>query len=72
MEKAREFRQASTSVSLTTQKPLTIRITTNCGKILKEIGMPDHLTYLLSNLYAGQKATVRIGYGTVNWFKIGK
>ena len=41
-------------------------------KILKEIGIPDHLTCLLRNLYAGQEATVRIGHGTTDWFQIGK
>ena len=41
-------------------------------KILKEIGIPDHLTYLLRNLYAGQEATVRIRQGTTAWFQIGK
>ena len=41
-------------------------------KILKEMGIPDHLTCLLRNLYAGQEATVRIGRGTTNWFQIGK
>ena len=41
-------------------------------KILKEMGIPDHLTYLLRNLYAGQEATVRTGHGTTNWFQIGK
>ena len=41
-------------------------------KILKEIGIPDHLTCLLRNLYAGQEATVRTGYGTTDWFQIGK
>ena len=41
-------------------------------KILKEMGIPDHLTYLLRNLYAGQEATVRTGHGTTDWFKIGK
>ena len=41
-------------------------------KILKEMGIPDHLTCLLRNLYAGQEATVRTGYGTPDWFKIGK
>ena len=41
-------------------------------KILKEMGIPDHLTCLLRNLYAGQEATVRTGHGTVDWFKIGK
>ena len=39
-------------------------------KILKEIGMPDHLTYLLRNLYAGQEATVSTGHGTTDWFQI--
>ena len=41
-------------------------------KILKEMGKPDHLTCLLSNLYAGQEATVRTGHGTTDWFQIGK
>ena len=41
-------------------------------KILKEMGIPDHLTYLLRNLYAGQEATVRIQHGTMDWFQIGK
>ena len=41
-------------------------------KILKEIGIPDHLTCLLRNLYAGQEATVRTGHGTKDWFQIGK
>ena len=41
------------------------------GKILKEMGIPDHLTCLLRNLYAGQEATVRTGHGT-DWFQIGK
>ena len=41
-------------------------------KILKEMEMPDHLTYLLRNLYAGQEATVRTGHGTTDWFQIGK
>ena len=40
-------------------------------KILKEMGIPDHLTCLLRNLYVGQKATVRIRHGTMDWFKIG-
>ena len=42
------------------------------GRILKEMGIPDHLTCLLRNLYAGQEATVRTGHGTTNWFQIGK
>ena len=41
-------------------------------KILKKIGIPDHLTCLLRNLYAGQEATVRTGHGTTDWFQIGK
>ena len=46
-------------------------ITTN-WKILQEMGIPDHLTCLLRNLYTGQEATVRIGHGTTDWFQIGK
>ena len=41
-------------------------------KILKEMGIPDHLTCLLRNLYTGQEATVQTGYGTTDWFQIGK
>ena len=41
-------------------------------KILKETGIPDHLTCLLKNLYAGQEAKVRTGHGTIDWFQIGK
>ena len=41
-------------------------------KMLKEMGIPDHLTCLLRNLYAGQEATVRTGYGTTDWFQMGK
>ena len=41
-------------------------------KILKEMGIPDHLTSLLGNLYTGQEATVRTGHGTTDWFQIGK
>ena len=52
-------------------KPLTLWITIN-WKILSEMGLPDHLTCLLRNLYAGQEATVRNGHGTTDWFKIGK
>ena len=52
-------------------KPITVWITTN-WKILKEMGIPDHLTCLLRNLYAGQEATVRTGHGTIDWFQIGK
>ena len=41
-------------------------------KILQEMGIPDHLTYLLRNLYAGQEASFRSGHGTTDWFQIGK
>ena len=64
-------RNTSTSALLTLPKPLTVWITTN-WKILKEMGIPDHLTSLLGNLYAGQEATVRTGHGTSNWFQIRK
>ena len=60
MEKAREFQK---NIYFCYNK---------LWKILKEIGVPDHLTCLLRNLYAGQKATVRTGHGTTDWFQIGK
>ena len=50
---------------------MTLWITTN-WKILKEMGIPNHLTCLLSNLYEGQEATVRTRHGTTDWFQIGK
>ena len=50
--------------------PLTVQIPTN-WKIFKEVGIPDHLTWLLINLYAGQEATVRTGHGTTDWFQRG-
>ena len=59
------------SALLTMPKPLTVWITIN-WKILKEMGIPDHLTCLLRNLYAGQEATVRTGHGTTDSFQIGK
>ena len=59
------------SALLTVPKPLTVWVTTN-WKILKEMGIPDHLTCLLRNLYAGQEATVRTGHGTTDWLQIGK
>ena len=58
-KKQRNSRKTSTSASSTTLKPLTVWITIN-WKILKEKGIPDHLTCFLRNLYAGQEATVRI------------
>ena len=52
-------------------KPLTVWITTN-WKILQEMGIPDYLTRLLRNPYAGQEATVRTGHATTDWFHTGK
>ena len=60
-----------TSALLTMQKPLTVWITTNCRKLM-EIGIPDHLTCLLRNLYAGQQATVRTEPGAAYWLQIRK
>ena len=59
-EKQESYRKTSISTLLTKPKPLTLWITIN-WKILKEMGIPDHQTCLLRNLYAGQEATVRIG-----------
>ena len=70
-KKQESFRKTSISALLTMPKPLTMWITIN-WKILKEMGIPDHLTCLLRNLYAGQEATVRTGHGTTDWFQIGK
>ena len=61
----------SISALLTIPKPSTVWITIN-WKILGEMEIPDHLTCLLRNLYAGQEATVRTGHGTTDWFQIGK
>ena len=63
--------QRGISALLTMPKPLTVWITIN-WKILKEMGIPDHLTHLLRNLYAGQEVTVRTGHGTTDWLQIGK
>ena len=63
LHKQESSRKTSTSALLTTPKPLTVWITTNCGKSLKEMGILDHLTCLLRNLYASQEATVRTGHG---------
>ena len=71
IEKAREFRKIFTSPSLTMLKPLTLWNITN-WKILKEMEIPDHLTCLMRNLYAGQETTLRIRHGTMNWFQIEK
>ena len=72
IKKARESqKKTSLSALLTMPKPLTVWITTN-WKILKEMGIPDHLICLVRNLYVGQEATVRTGHGTKDWFQIGK
>ena len=71
-EKARGYQKTSTSTSLTVLKPLTVWITTNCGKFLKRWGYQTNLTCCLRNLCARQEAIVRTGHGTADWFKIGK
>ena len=71
LKKQENFRKTCTSALLTMPKPLTVWITTNCGKFL-EMEIPDHLICLLRNLYAGQEATVRTGHGTTDWLQIGE
>ena len=70
-KKQESSRKTSISALLTMPKPLTVWVPIN-WKILKEMGIPDHLTCLLGKLYAGQEATVRTGHGTTDWFQIGK
>ena len=70
-KKQENSRKTSISALLTKPKPLIVWITIN-WKILKEMGILDHLTCLLRNLYAGQEATVRTGYGTTDCFQTGK
>ena len=70
-KKQKVSRKISISALSTTPKPLIVWITIN-WKILKQTGIPDHLTCLFRNLYAGQEATVRTGHGTTDWFQIGK
>ena len=71
LKKQESSRETPTSALLTTPKPLTVWITTN-WKILQEMGIPNYLTCLLRNLYAGQETTVRTGHGTTDWFQIRK
>ena len=72
-KKQQSTRKTSICALLTMPKPLTVWITINCGKFFKkEMGIPDHLTCLLRNLYSGQEATVRTGHGTTDWFQIEK
>ena len=60
------------SVLLTMLKPLTVWIINKLWKTLKEMGISEHLTYVLRNLYAGQETTVITLYGTTDWFRIEK
>ena len=69
-KKQESSRKTFTSALLTMPKPLTVWITTN-WKNPQEMGIPDHLTCLLRNLYAAQEGTVRTGHGTKEWFQIG-
>ena len=71
-KKQESSRKTSISALLTMQKPLTGVGHNKLWKILKGMGIPDHLTCLLKNLYAGQEATVRTGHGTTDWFQVGK
>ena len=71
LKKQESSRKTSTSALLTMPKPLTVWMTTN-WKILQDMGIQDHLTCLLGNLYAGQEATVRTGHGTIDRFQIRK
>ena len=71
VEKAR-VKKTSVSALLTMPKPLSVWITQQLWRISQEMGIPDHLTCLLRNLYAGQEATVRTGHGTTDWFQRGK
>ena len=70
-QKKQETRKTSASVLLTMSKPLTVD-QNKLWEILKEMGIPDHLTCLLRNMYAGQEAIVRTKHGTIDWFQIGK
>ena len=72
MEKAREFRKDVYFCFIDYAKAFDCVGHNKLWKILKEMGIPDHLTCLLRNLYAGQKATVRTRHGTTDWFQIGK
>ena len=72
MEKAREFQKNIYFCFIDYAKALDCVDHNKLWKILKEMGIPDHLTCLLRNLYAGQEATVRTGHGKTDWFQIGK
>ena len=70
-KKQESSRKTSISALLTMPKSLSVWLSIN-WKILKEIGIPDHLTCLFRNLYVGQEATVRTGQGKTEWFQMGK
>ena len=72
MEKAREFQKNISFCFIDFAKAFDCVDHNKLWKILQEMGIPDHLTCLLRNLYAGQEATVRTGHGTTDWFQIGK
>ena len=72
MEQAREFQKNIYFCFIDYAKAFDCVDHNKLWKILKETGIPDHLTSLLRNLYAGQEATVGTGHGTTNWFQIGK
>ena len=72
IEKAREFQKSMYLFFINYAKAFNCVDHNNLWKILKEMGIPDHLTCLLRNLYAGQEARVRTGHGTMDCFKIGK
>ena len=72
MEKAREFQKNIYFCFIAYTKAFDCVDHNKLWTVLQEMGIPDHLTCLLRNLYAGQKATVRTGHGTTDWFQIGK
>ena len=72
MEKAREFQKNIYFCFIDYAKAFDCVDHNKLWKILKQMGIPAHLTCLLRNLYAGQEATVRTGHGTTDWFQIGK
>ena len=72
IEKAREFQKNIYFCFIDYVKAFDSVDQKKLWKILKEMGIPDHLTYVLRNLYAGQEATVRTGHGTTDWFQMGK
>ena len=72
MEKAKQFQRNIYFCFINCAKAFDCVDHNKLRKIIQEMGIPDHLTCLLRNLYAGQEATVRTGHGTTEWFQIGK